>query len=99
MKKSTTPYIIHLFVCTNDRHGERQSCADNQAAELKKSLKQFIKVQGWQGKVRISNSGCLGVCAYGANIMIYPQQIWYQQVTVADLPEIEKLLIELMRNR
>ena len=28
-KQNESPYVSHVFVCTNDRARERKSCADN----------------------------------------------------------------------
>lgn len=86
--QDTSPYIAHLFVCTNDRKGERKSCADNQSQLVRARLKEVADAKGWQGKVRISNSGCMGLCARGPNVMIYPQKIWFSEVSPADVDEI-----------
>ena len=28
MQKEISPYACHIFVCTNDRRGEKKACAD-----------------------------------------------------------------------
>ena len=55
---------------------------------LKAAIKAEIKTRGWKGTVRVSASGCLGVCEAGPNIMLYPQQIWFSGVSSENLPEI-----------
>lgn len=89
MKRNSTPYLAHVFVCVNDRKGERKSCADANAAALKSHLKNFITEKGWKSKVRVSTSGCLGLCADGPNIIIYPQCLLFSEVSPSDLSEIE----------
>ena len=79
-KQSVSPYVSHVFVCTNDRGGERKSCADNNSKLIKAKLKEAVNLAGWKGKVRVSTSGCLGLCANGPNVMIYPQKIWFSEV-------------------
>ncbi|AMV71358.1 (2Fe-2S) ferredoxin domain-containing protein [Desulfuromonas carbonis] len=86
--QSQSPYTAHIFVCTNDRKGERKSCADNQSQLVRARLKEVADEKGWQGKVRISNSGCMGLCAQGPNVMIYPQKIWFSEVSPEDVEEI-----------
>ena len=86
--QDTSPYIAHLFVCTNDRKGERKSCADNQSQLVRARLKEVADERGWKGKVRISNSGCMGLCAKGPNVMIYPQKIWFSGVSPEDVDDI-----------
>jgi (2Fe-2S) ferredoxin len=98
MKQHETPYKCHVFVCVNSRGGERKSCGDGDNPGLKAILKDEIKNRGWKGLARVSDSGCLGLCESGPNIMIYPQGIWFAEVTLDDVPEIlqtlEKILTE-----
>ncbi|MDF7808423.1 (2Fe-2S) ferredoxin domain-containing protein [Pontiellaceae bacterium B12219] len=96
MKKSESPYKVHLFLCTKSRDGVRKSCGDGCAPELKNILKDEIKNRGWKPMVRISESSCLGVCEAGPNIMIYPQKIWLSGITMDDLPAILQTVKELI---
>ncbi len=92
MKLRKTPYTCHVFVCTRSRNGEEKACADADSASLKAVLKDEVKDRGWKGRVRVSDSGCQGVCGVGPNIMIYPQGLWLSQVTPSDIPEILKII-------
>ena len=83
-----SPYVCHVFVCTNDRGGERKSCADNNSKLVRKHLKEEVKTRGWEGKVRISQSGCMGLCGMGSNVMFYPQKIWFSEVFEEDVAKI-----------
>jgi hypothetical protein len=58
-KQREMPYVAHVFVCTNDRGGEKKSCADNNSQLTKARLKQAVDEKGWRGKVRISTSGMI----------------------------------------
>ncbi len=88
MDRRFSPYAAHLFVCVNDRKGERRSCADGGGGALKEALKAGVQVRGWKGRVRVSSSGCLGLCAQGPNVLVHPQQIWFSAVTPADVESI-----------
>jgi len=88
LNQNESPFAAHVFVCTNDRDGERKSCADNNSALVKSKLKEAVHKNGWKGKVRVSTSGCMGLCAKGSNVMIYPQKIWFSEVTPDDVDEI-----------
>jgi (2Fe-2S) ferredoxin len=88
LKQTESPYVCHVFVCTNDRAGKRKSCADNNSQKIKAKLKESVYEKGWKGKVRVSTSGCMGLCANGTNVMIYPQQIWFSEVLLKDVDEI-----------
>ena len=95
-KQNESPYVSHVFVCTNDRGGKRKSCADNNSQLIKTKLKDAINEKGWKGKVRISTSGCLGLCATGPNVMIYPQQIWFSEVFSDDVNDIISAIARIM---
>lgn len=96
MDQNTSPYVAHVFVCTNDRGGVRKSCADNNSPLVKSELKAAINANGWKGKIRISTSGCMGLCAKGSNVMIYPQKIWFSDVSPEDVGGIVAALESLM---
>ncbi len=87
-KQNESPYVSHVFVCTNDREGKSKSCADNNSQLVKAKLKDVVNEKGWKGKVRISTSGCMGLCTNGPNVMIYPQKIWFSDVSPDDMDEI-----------
>jgi (2Fe-2S) ferredoxin len=95
-EQKVSPYVSHVFVCTNDRGGERKSCADNKSKLIKAKLKEAVNEEGWKGKVRISTSGCMGLCAKGSNVQIYPQKVWFSNVFPEDVDEIMSALRGIM---
>ncbi len=90
MKKQPVPYACHIFICTNVRehNPENPGCGAQGSAALKEQLIAAVAGRGWKGKVRVSTSGCMGLCAQGPNIVLYPQGVHFSGVTAADLPEI-----------
>lgn len=96
MNEQRTPYVCHLFVCLNDRQGARKSCADGRSAEIKDYLKEQVAARGWKGRVRVSHSGCMGLCEKGPNVMIHPQGLWFNAVTRADADAILDRVAELL---
>ncbi|MBN1929615.1 MAG: (2Fe-2S) ferredoxin domain-containing protein [Chlorobiaceae bacterium] len=94
--QNESPYIAHVFVCTNDRGGARKSCADGNSQLVKAKLKEAVEAKGWKGNVRVSTSGCLGVCGEGPNVMIYPQKLWFSGVTPDDVDAILSTIERLM---
>jgi (2Fe-2S) ferredoxin len=89
-------YDCHIFVCTNDRKGKKKSCADGNGTQIRALLKKEAKNRGWTGRVRVSTSGCLGLCMKGPNVVLYPQKIWFSDVGEADVPTIIERVGELM---
>jgi len=89
MKKSATPYACHIFVCSNVRDNpEKPGCGAAGGGELKAILKQAIKDRGWKGKVRVSTTGCMGLCGTGPNVLLHPQGLHFSAVAESDLPAI-----------
>lgn len=80
-------YQKHLFFCTNLRSNGAKCCQDGNASALchyAKERLQQLKCYG-PGKFRISSSGCLGRCALGPSLVIYPEGIWYRYQSQQDL--------------
>jgi len=86
----------HVFVCTNERAADhpKGSCKLKGGVEVRDQLKAALKAKGLAKIVRANNAGCLDQCEEGVTLVVYPEQVWYGHVTVADIPEIiEKHLI------
>jgi (2Fe-2S) ferredoxin len=90
MKTGTTPYLCHIFVCSNVRENnpENPGCGAKGGATLKDLLKKAANARGWKGKVRVSTSGCMGLCGEGPNILLHPQGIHFSAVTEADIETV-----------
>lgn len=83
-------YRHHVFFCTNQRDGERQSCEDCGATALRDYAKKRVKELGLAGKdkVRINTAGCLDRCEQGPVVVVYPEGVWYSYVDEEDIDEI-----------
>jgi len=47
-----------------------------------------IEEAGISGEVMVSNTGCLGLCEKGPIVVVYPDNVWYGNVTQADVARI-----------
>jgi (2Fe-2S) ferredoxin len=90
MKQQTAPYKCHIFVCANVRENNpaNPGCGAKGGGVLKDRLKAAVDARGWKGKVRVSTTGCLGLCAQGPNVLLHPQGVWFSGVAEADLDTI-----------
>jgi (2Fe-2S) ferredoxin len=89
MKQDLVPYEKQIFVCTNNAKGEKPSCGgDSCGEEIFRALRNLAKERGFHPRVRVARARCLGKCGLGANIMVYPDNIWYSGVTLADVHEL-----------
>ena len=88
MEIARSPYIKHLTVCVNRRENGEVCCAQGDSEAIRERLKAYVKEHGLKGKVRVSQSGCMDLCAKGPNVMVYPEGRWYRQVRIEDVDDI-----------
>lgn len=83
-------YQKHIFVCTNQKDPGKACCANQGGKPFFSYLKDQLKSLGLFGpdKMRVSQSGCLGRCALGPCIVVYPEAVWYRYETQDDIDEI-----------
>jgi (2Fe-2S) ferredoxin len=84
------PYERHVFVCENRRPSgdPKGCCAEKEGAEIRARLKEAVAKAGLTGRVRVNSAGCLGQCAHGATIVVYPEAVWYGHVRLEDVDRI-----------
>ena len=56
--------------------------------EVRLAFIEEIRKQGMEGRAEVLRTGCHGFCERGPVVVILPQEIFYQQVAVEDVPEI-----------
>ena len=83
-------FARHVFVCVNERPegSPRGCCASKGSGEIRARLKRAAQAAGLKGKVRINQAGCLDQCEQGATLVVYPEAVWYGEVTPDDVEEI-----------
>ncbi len=83
-------YTHHIFICVNQRPAghPKGDCSSKQSrAVFQKFQEETEKRQLWD-RVAVSGTTCLGPCATGPSVVIYPEGIWYGKVGVQDVEEI-----------
>ncbi|MCG8314913.1 MAG: (2Fe-2S) ferredoxin domain-containing protein [Pseudomonadales bacterium] len=87
----------HLFVCAQARPNghPRGSCATSGAADVMQTFAAQITAKNLLGKVALTQTGCLGPCQVGANVLVYPEGVLYSQVSGTD---VEKIVDEHLVN-
>ncbi len=83
-------FTSHIFVCCNQREaGHPRGCCDPEGSQqLREAFKHELKRRGLGPLVRANQAGCLDQCELGPTVVIYPQQVWYGNVQLADVPRI-----------
>ena len=85
-----TYYNKHVFICINQRHNGKKCCNDADAQKICEYIKHKIKAMGLNGpgEIRVSSAGCLGRCAEGPILVVYPEAVWYTYQDTTDVDEI-----------
>ena len=80
----------HLRIWSNQRGPghPRGSCGEKGSEKLVGLMKDLIRENGLKDSVLVSRTGCLKHCSLGVTAAVYPDNVWYQGVTEADLREI-----------
>lgn len=83
-------YHKHVFVCINQKDAGKKCCQDAGADGVFEYLCEQLKARDLWGpaKVRVSRSGCLGRCALGPSLVVYPDNTWYRYTSLADIDRI-----------
>lgn len=87
------PIKRHVFVCNG------KSCSAVGSSEVKSEFERILEEKGLRqgkkskgrnpmGEVVLTDCGSVGFCSLGVAVLVYPEGIWYGQVTAADVPEI-----------
>lgn len=88
-------HIIHVCAGTG--------CVSSNSQMVLAAFDKEIKLRGINDQVLIKQVGCMGLCAAGPIVSVFPDGILYKHVTVSDVPEIlnaldvqpvERLLID-----
>ena len=87
----------HIFVCTSCRINGQQKgfCFTKDSVEIVQKFMEVIEDNDLAGEVMITNTGCFGICEKGPIAVVYPEGIWYGNLTEED---VEKIVEEHLMN-
>ena len=73
---------IQVLVCAGT------GCSIGNSSELVKRFEEEIRSFGLEKEISVKKTGCLGLCGFGPNVAIYPDNIIYKSVKLEDVTEI-----------
>lgn len=80
----------HLFVCTSCTitGQQRGFCANKESVGLVQQIMEEIEERELSSEVMVTNTGCFGICSSGPVVVVYPEGIWYKNITKEDITTI-----------
>jgi (2Fe-2S) ferredoxin len=76
----------HVFVCTGNH------CSQKGANPVLTRLRFELMRRKMNMKVHLNNCGTIDLCDIGPNVIVYPDNLVYSNVTENDIPDIVKFL-------
>jgi len=77
-----TIYRSHVLICTGT------GCVSSGSGKIKERMVAELEERGLQKEVKIVDTGCYGFCEKGPIVIVYPEGVFYCQVTEDDVSEI-----------
>ncbi len=80
----------HVFICAQGRPPghPRGSCSERGCVDVLDEFYFQLQQRNVLGQVLVTNTGCIGPCGSGPNVLVYPEGIMYGPVTKDDVAEI-----------
>jgi len=75
-------YRAHLLVCAGT------GCVSCNSFKIKEALEKEIQKRKLQNEILVIATGCNGFCERGPILMVQPDGIFYQKLTVEDVPRL-----------
>lgn len=92
MEEIPQKYERHIFVCINERE-EGDCCGKRGSMEILYALREHINQNGFVGRYNVTKTKCLGHCAFGPTIAIYPDGKIFCKV---DMKDVNKIIEEYL---
>ena len=90
---ASAPVQHHVFVCNG------KSCSAVGSAEVKAAFERELEARNLrygkaskgrnpEGSVLLTDCGSVGFCSIGPTVLVYPENVWYAQVSPEHVTEI-----------
>ncbi len=63
-------------------------CTSSGSKDIQNAFAEQLEAKGLSEEVKIIQTGCFGLCALGPVVVVYPEGVFYRQVTVEDVTDI-----------
>jgi len=82
--------VKHVFVCSQSRPAghPRGSCGENGCMAVFEEFLLELQKRDCFGKIAVTNTGCIGPCGHGPNVLVYPEGVMYGGLNKDDVAVI-----------
>jgi len=80
---------LHIFVCTNERK-KGKCCGSQLSQSVFDYLRQTVNKKRSEVNdklIKVTKTGCLGRCAKGPNLTMYPDNVWCSYQSIDDVKQ------------
>ena len=86
----------HIFVCTSNRTNGVQKgfCHQKESVKIIEKIMEEIEDRDLSSECMVTNTGCFGICSRGPIAVVYPEGVWYGNLTPDAIEEIMDSHIE-----
>ena len=79
-----------VFVCVNERPPghPKGSCTLRGSQEVVAKFDEVLESKDLYGRIGLVRTRCLGPCFEGPIVDVFPDNVWYKEVTPRDVEEI-----------
>lgn len=80
----------HIFVCTSCRTNGQQKgfCFSKNSVDIVNKFMEAIEENDLSSEVMITNTGCFGICDKGPIAVVYPEGVWYGNLSEDSVEQI-----------
>lgn len=80
----------HVLICTSCTitGQQRGFCFNKGSVNILQRFMEEISDRDLSSEVVVSNTGCFGICEKGPVVVVYPEGVWYGNVTEDDVERI-----------
>jgi len=75
-------FRTHVMLCSG------MNCVDSGTMKIKAAFEEELRKRGLEGEIKIVLTGCNGYCAHGPVMVVQPDNIFYQSLTVEEVPNL-----------
>jgi len=69
-------------------------CHSSGSEKIREAFQRYLEKNDPEGKIKLRLTGCQGLCELGPLVVIFPQEIFYQKVSIDDVEEIMEKTVQ-----